>query len=78
MSGDRRAPANAITVQRRGVLTMAQQQMVCESERLGWSLRFVRVSRQGPVPVLFATERDYLVLRTDGSVVRQPDITLRN
>ena len=78
MSYERRAPSNAIIVQRRAVLTVAQQRMVCESERLGWILRFVRASRQGPMPVLFATERDYLVLRMDGSVMHEPDIELRH
>ncbi len=75
---DRRAPSNAIVVQRRAVLTMAQQRVVCESERLGWTLRFVRVSRNGPMPVLFATEHDYLVLRADGSVIHEPEIELRH
>ena len=77
MSDDRRAPSNAIVVQRPGLLTMAQQRMLWESERLGWTLRFVRVSRLGPMAVLFATERDYLVLCADGSVVHEPDIELR-
>ncbi|HEV8694724.1 MAG TPA: hypothetical protein VGQ93_11180 [Lysobacter sp.] len=78
MSYERRAPSNAIIVQRRALLTVAQQRMVWESERLGWTLRFVRVSRLGPMPVLFATERDYLVLGVDGSVVHAPDIELRH
>ena len=78
MTYDRRAPSNAIVAHRCAGLTPAQQAALCESERLGWALRFVRAEQEGPLPVLFATEQDYFALRPDGSVILQPDIALRH
>jgi hypothetical protein len=52
--------------------------MLQASQELGWKLAFVRQALGEPVPVLFATESDYLVLLADGSVDRQPDIAVRH
>jgi hypothetical protein len=75
---DRRAPRNAIAVRRCARLTAAQQHMLRESEHLGWKLGFVREALRDPVPVLFATSADYIVLRADGSIDRLPDIAIRH
>lgn len=78
MPMDRRTPHNAIAVSRCARLTTAQQRMLRESERLGWRLGFVREALRNPMPVLFATSSDYIVLRADGSIDRQPDIAIRH
>lgn len=78
MPHDRRTPANCIAVCRCIRLTVAQLRMLRASQELGWRLAFVRQALGEPVPVLFATESDYLVLRADGSVDCQPDIAIRH
>ena len=75
---DRRTPRNAIAVRRCVRLTAAQQRMLRESERLGWRLGFVREALRDPIPVLFATSSDYIVLRADGSIDHLPDIAIRH
>ena len=51
--------------------------MLRACERCGWRLAFVRTPLDHPIPVLFATARDYVVVREDGSIDRWPDIALR-
>jgi len=75
---DRRTPRNAIAVRRCARLNAAQQRMLRESERLGWKLGFVREALRNPIPVLFATATDYIVLRADGTIDRLPDIAIRH
>ncbi|HEY0661874.1 MAG TPA: hypothetical protein VGD21_11220 [Lysobacter sp.] len=75
---DRRTPRNAIAVHRCARLTAAQLRMLRESERLGWRLGFVREALRDPIPVLFATSSDYIVLRADGSIDHLPDIAIRH
>ena len=78
MPYDRRTPANWIAVRRCISLTMEQQRMLRASEGLGWKLAFVRQALNDPMPVLFATDSDFIVLRADGSVDRWPDIKIRH
>jgi len=75
---ERRTPTSAIRVQRRIGLTIPQRTMLQACERLGWRLAFVRTPLEHPMPVLFATARDYVVVREDGSIDRWPDIALRH
>lgn len=75
---DRRSPSTAIHVQRRMGLTVAQRDMMTACEQCGWRLAFIREPLAHPVPVLFATARDYVVVREDGSIDRLPDIALRH
>ncbi|MBU8978223.1 hypothetical protein JI752_018910 [Lysobacter sp. MMG2] len=76
--GDRRTPCSAIRVARRMGLTAPQREMLEACERYGWHLAFVRTPLEHPLPVLFATARDYVVVREDGSIDRRPDIALRH
>lgn len=78
MPYDRRTPAHWIAVRRCISLTTEQLRMLRMSERLGWKLGFVRHALDDPMPVLFATESDYIVLRADGSVDRLPAIAIRH
>jgi len=78
MPHDRRSPAHCISVRRCIRLTPAQQYMLRASEELGWKLGFVRQAMQQPVPVLFASASDYIVLRADGSIDRMPEIDIRH
>ncbi|GAA5074666.1 hypothetical protein [Lysobacter panacisoli] len=75
---DRRTPSSAIRVQRLMGLTVAQRTMLVACEQYGWRLAFIREPLAHPVPVLFATARDYVVVREDGSIDRLPDIALRH
>ncbi|QGW65413.1 hypothetical protein GOY17_11110 [Lysobacter soli] len=52
--------------------------MLQACERCGWRLAFVRTPLDHPTPVLFATARDFVVVREDGSIDRWPDIALRH
>ena len=74
---ERRTPGGGIRVQRRIGLTLPQSTMLRACERCGWRLAFVRAPLDHPIPVLFATARDYVVVREDGSIDRWPDIALR-
>ena len=74
---ERRTPITGIRVQRRIGLTIPQRTMLQACERFGWRLAFVRTPLDHPQPVLFATARDYVVVREDGSIDRWPDIALR-
>lgn len=78
MPYDRRTPAHWIAVRRCISLTIEQQRMLRMSEALGWKLGFVRQAMRDPIPVLFATDSDYIVLLADGSVDRLPDIAIRH
>ena len=78
MPYDRRTPAHWIAVRRCISLTIEQQRMLRMSEALGWKLGFVRQAMHDPIPVLFATDSDYIVLLADGSVDRLPDIAIRH
>jgi hypothetical protein len=75
---DRRTPPGGIRIQRRLGLTDPQRQMLQACERYGWHLAFVREPLQHPLPVLFATAHDYVVVREDGSIDRLPQIALRH
>ncbi len=75
---DRRTPPGGIRIQRRLGLTDPQRQMLQACERCGWHLAFVREPLEHPLPVLFATARDYVVVREDGSIDRLPQIALRH
>jgi hypothetical protein len=75
---DRRTPPTGIRIQRLMGLTGAQRDMLQACERCGWRLAFVRQPLERPLPVLFATARDYVVVREDGSIDRVPDIALRH
>ncbi len=75
---DRRTPSTGIRIQRRMGLTGPQLDMLQACERCGWRLAFVRAPLERPLPVLFATARDYVVVREDGSIDRLPDIALRH
>ncbi|HZX77776.1 hypothetical protein [Lysobacter sp.] len=75
---DRRTPPWGIRIQRRMGLTPAQRDMLSACERFGWRLAFVRQPLEHPLAVLFATARDYVVVREDGSLDRWPDIALRH
>lgn len=75
---DRRTPPHGIRIQRRMGLTLRQREMLQACERYGWRLAFVRAPLEHPLPVLFATARDYVVVREDGSIDRIPDIALRH
>ncbi len=75
---DRRTPTTGIRVQRRIGLTGAQRDMLQACERFGWRLAFVRTPLEHPLPVLFATARDYVVVREDGSIDRVPNLALRH
>lgn len=78
MPYDRRTPVHWIAVRRCINLTMEQQRMLRTSERMGWKLGFVRQALDHPMPVLFATVSDFIVLRADGSIDRSPDIDIRH
>ena len=78
MPYDRRTPTHWIAVRRCIGLTIEQLRMLRISEALGWRLGFVRQAMSHPIPVLFATDSDYIVLRADGSVDRRPDIAIRH
>lgn len=57
-------------------LNEAQRGVLRVLEYFGWELRFVR--RQfDPVPVVFAGDRTYAVIRPDGSVDERPRLVLR-
>jgi hypothetical protein len=75
---ERRTLATQIRVQRRMGLTEPQQRMLLACERYGWKLAFIREPLQRPLPVLFATARDFVVVREDGSIDRAPDIEIRH
>lgn len=77
-TSDRRTPPDGIRIQRRMGLTARQRDMLQACERYGWRLAFVRAPLEHPLPVLFATARDYVVVREDGSIDRIPDIALRH
>ncbi|UNK49592.1 hypothetical protein MNR01_00660 [Lysobacter sp. S4-A87] len=76
---DRRTPATDIHVQQRRMgLTGPQARMLIDCERYGWKLAFIREPLEHPTPVLFATARDFVVVREDGSIDREPAIELRH
>ena len=75
---ERRTPVSGIRVQRRIGLTVPQRVMLQACERCGWRLAVVRTPLEHPLPVLFATARDYVVVREDGSIDRWPAIALRH
>jgi hypothetical protein len=75
---DRRTPSTQIAVHRRIGLTRRQMQVLHDCERCGWKLAFVREPLGEPMPVLFATSRDYVVVRADGSIDLEPDIAIRH
>lgn len=57
-------------------LNEAQRGVLRVLEYFGWELRFVR--RQfDPVPVVFAGDDTYAVIRPDGSVDEQPRMAMR-
>ena len=75
---ERRTPSGGIRVQRRIGLTIPQRTMLQACERCGWRLAFVRTPLDHPTPVLFATARDFVVVREDGSIDRWPEIARRH
>mgnify|MGYP003578278427 CR=1 FL=1 len=75
---DRRTPSTGIRIQRRIGFTGPQRVMLLACERYGWRLAFVRTPLEHPLPVLFATTRDYVVVREDGSIDRVPNLALRH
>ncbi|HEY5804769.1 MAG TPA: hypothetical protein VIT90_13840 [Lysobacter sp.] len=76
---DRRTPATDIHVQQRRIgLSGPQAAMLVACERYGWRLAFIREPLEHPTPVLFATRLDYVVVREDGSIDRDPGIELRH
>jgi len=75
---ERRTPTSGIRVQRLIGLTIPQRTMLAACERFGWRLAFVRTPLEHPVPVLFATARDCVVVREDGSIDRSPQIAMRH
>ncbi|MFC3816655.1 hypothetical protein [Lysobacter sp. GCM10012299] len=76
---DRRTPATDIHVRKRRMgLTAPQAQVLDDCERHGWKLAFIREPLEHPMPVLFATARDFVVVREDGSIDRDPTIELRH
>ena len=75
---DRRTPAGGIAVLRLAGLSERQVRVLQACERCGWRLRFVREPLRNPLPVLFATAHDYVVVRVDGSIDPVPDIDIRH
>ncbi|QSX76121.1 hypothetical protein HIV01_006395 [Lysobacter arenosi] len=76
---DRRTPGTDIHVQQRRIgLTGPQARMLVACEHYGWKLAFIREPLEHPTPVLFATDRDFVVVREDGSIDREPQIELRH
>lgn len=47
-------------------------------EQLGWELRFVRQSPVSPLPVIFAGDASWAVIRVDGSVDEAPRLRIRH
>lgn len=67
------------TVRLHSQLNDAQRAMLQVLEYFAWELRFVRWTAQGePVPVISLDDRIYAVLRPDGTVDDDPDLTVRH
>jgi len=84
---ERRSHAPADTRQMRQQLNHAQSAALQLLERLGWELRFVRQSPgEAPVrsptrlavPVIFAGDASWAVIRPDGSVDQAPRLKIRH
>lgn len=58
-------------------LNEAQRGVLRVMEGFGWELRFVR-RHFDPVPVVFAGDRLYAVIRPDGSIDDRPTLPLRH
>lgn len=63
----------------RAQLNPDQQMTLNELERFGWELKFIRrPAFRDPVPVVFDPDRtSFCVLRPDGTLDDNPDITIR-
>ena len=70
----RRAPPDRSAMHHQ--LNEAQRGVLRVLEYFGWELRFVRCQFD-PVPVVFAGDDTYAVIRPDGSVDERPRLTLR-
>lgn len=60
-------------------LNEAQRMTLCQLERFGWALKFVRRRPfQDPLPVVVdGDRRSFAVLKPDGSLDQHPDFDLR-
>ncbi|MFP7722872.1 hypothetical protein [Lysobacter sp. A3-1-A15] len=63
----------------REALSPAQLKTLATMEQFRWSLRFVRRPLfQDPVPVLFAPDGRFVLLKGDGTIDENPTLTLRD
>ncbi|MGY1424973.1 hypothetical protein [Lysobacter sp. A289] len=60
----------------RSCLNEAQCGALRALEYFGWTLRFVR-NPSAPIPVMFATDNTFLVIRADGSIDDRTKLAVR-
>lgn len=77
---ERRQDTKPTNASLRALLNEEQLMTLCELERYGWELKFVRRRLfQEPVPVAIDGDRKSLsILKPDGTLEDNPDIRLRS
>lgn len=77
---ERRQDRNRPTAVLRAQLNEDQLMTLCELERFGWELRFIRNPPfQDAIPVVIDGDRKaYAILKPDGSLEDNPRISLRD
>ena len=75
---DRRVPIRSTSGELKRQLNDTQLATLHTLERFGWSLRFVRKSKQGPLAAVYDPERRCLaIIEPDGSLNEDPQLVFR-
>jgi len=77
---DRRKGRLMSSAELRAQLNEDQLMTLCELERFGWELKFIRrLPFQDPIPVVIDGDRkSFSILRPDGSLDDHPNLKLRD